>query len=434
MSLRIAHFSDLHYADETLSEVGHCFTHAIDQAIATGVEVAIITGDTTDHALHAHSPAVIALARQIQRLADHCPVLMLQGTFSHEPPGFLSLFPLIRGRHPIFVAERMQQVALTTEGCWVASDDWQFAALPGQTILVCTCVPTLNRAALAAAIEPRDVASAMGDQLTRVLAGYARGHLEVRKAGVPVVLLSHGTVHGCVTEHGVPMAGADHEFTTGALFGAEASAVMLGHIHRHQSWSKDGRCIAYAGSIGRLHYGEEGDKGALIWDVDADVAKATLQPTPARRTLDISFDGPPDMEALTRFVEHHSIKDAWIRVRWQILEEERDLVDRARIEEVFAGAAGVKLEGRIIPVVRARAQGIAREHSLPRQIDHWARLTGANAAILHACLEQLGVASPEEIAQQVFRECVRAPLPPTEAAGQAPSRPAASSEMVMTDS
>lgn len=423
MSLRIAHFSDLHYAEETLSEVDHCFGHAIDQAIAAGAQLAIITGDTTDHALNAHSPTVIALARQIQRLADHCPVLMLQGTFSHEPPGFLALFPLIRGKHPIFVADSMQQVALTTEGGWVASDGWQFAALPLGTVLLCTCVPTLNRGALAAAIAPRDVAGEMGDQLAKVLAGYAPGHLEARRAGVPVVLLSHGTVHGCVTEHGVPMAGADHEFTTGALFGAEASAAMLGHIHKHQSWFKEGRCIAYAGSIGRLHYGEEGDKGSLIWEVGADHATATLQPTPARRTLDISFDGPPDMEALARFIDKQSIKGAWIRVRWQILEEERDLVDRARIEEVLAGAAGVKLEGRIIPVVRARAEGIARERSLPRQIKHWAALTNASAPILLSCLEQLRISSPEGIAAQVLQERPGTPFPPKGVEGEVPYQP-----------
>jgi len=81
-------------------------------------------------------------------------------------------------------------------------------------------------------------------------------------------------VFGCVSEHGVPMAGFDHEFTTGALFAAEAQAFLLGHIHRHQAWTAEGaagrQCIAYAGSIGRLHYGEEGEKGFLLWEIDAD--------------------------------------------------------------------------------------------------------------------------------------------------------------------
>src|SRR5438876_6520372 len=53
-----------------------------------GVGCAVFSGDSTDHALEVHAPAVEALARNIRRLADYCPVLMLHGTFSHEPPGY----------------------------------------------------------------------------------------------------------------------------------------------------------------------------------------------------------------------------------------------------------------------------------------------------------------------------------------------------------
>ena len=49
------------------------------------------------------------------------------------------------------------------------------------------------------------------------------------------------------------MAGFDHEFTAGSLFGAGAQAFLLGHIHKHQSWQQDGRVIAYPGAIGRVH-------------------------------------------------------------------------------------------------------------------------------------------------------------------------------------
>ena len=59
------------------------------------------------------------------------------------------------------------------------------------------------------------------------------------------------------------MAGMDHEFSVGGLFALEASAVMLGHIHKHQTWQNDGRMIAYAGSLCRLHHGEIGDNGGL---------------------------------------------------------------------------------------------------------------------------------------------------------------------------
>jgi exonuclease SbcD len=69
-----------------------------------------------------------------------------------------------------------------------------------------------------------------------------------------------------VTEHGVPMAGFDHEFTTTSLFSAGVQAFMLGHIHKHQSWDDSGRVIAYAGSIGRFHHGELDAKGFLQWE------------------------------------------------------------------------------------------------------------------------------------------------------------------------
>ena len=95
--MRIAHFSDLHYATRTLAEVDRCFGHAIERAIAADMDAAVISGDATDHALELHAPAVEALARRLRELAEHCPVLLLQGTYSHEPPGTLELFRL-RGR------------------------------------------------------------------------------------------------------------------------------------------------------------------------------------------------------------------------------------------------------------------------------------------------------------------------------------------------
>src|SRR5258705_1341553 len=116
--IRVAHFSDLHYAGATLPEVDRCFSFAVDAAIARGVDCAVISGDSTDHALEVHAPAVEALARNVRRLADHCPVLMLHGTFSHEPPGALNLFRLLGGRFRVHVADRLQQVALMDDSCW----------------------------------------------------------------------------------------------------------------------------------------------------------------------------------------------------------------------------------------------------------------------------------------------------------------------------
>jgi exonuclease SbcD len=405
--IRIAHFSDLHYGTKNRMEADRCFGAAIDRAIALGIEAAVLSGDATDHALDLHAPAAERLFAQVRRLADHCPVLMLQGTFSHEPPGTLAIFKLLGGRYPVHVAERIEQVALTAQGQWLVSTGWCFDQLPAGARALFSCVPTVNKAAVAAAVGAADAAQAVGEHLAILLRGFVPTNRAARLQGLPSIGVSHGTVFGCLSEHDVPMAGFDHEFTTGALFAAETQAFMLGHIHRHQFWEQEGRagrqCIAYPGSIGRFHYGEEGEKGFLVWEVDADQARFALEATPARRTVDVVFDGKPDLDALRAAVAQQDIAGAFVRVRWTVADEDRHEVDRSAIERLLESAAETKLEGRIVPVVRTRAAGISQLAHLADKVRVWAQVTEARVEPLLACLQTLSGQEPEAIVEHVLR-------------------------------
>lgn len=399
-----AQFSDIHYAAATLGEVDRCFTFAVDAAIERGVDFAVISGDSTDHALDIHAPAVAALAQNIRRLADHCPVLMLQGTFSHEPPGTLNIFRLLGGRYPVHVADRLQQVALRRDGTWTASGGWRFDHIPVGTRALFSCVPVVNKAVVAAAVGAADAARAVGEQLALLLRGFSIVNEDARGQGIATVGVSHGTVYGCLTEHDVPMAGFDHEFTTGSLFAAGATAFMLGHIHKHQAWQCNGRVLAYAGSIGRLHYGEQGDKGFLLWEIGAEAARYALVATPARRTIDVVFDAMPDMERLRQIVRETDIGGAFVRVRWTVPEEDAETVDRTAIGRLFAGAAQVRLAGRVIPVVRTRAAGISYLADMAAKVRAWADVIDAHAEPLLTCLEALHRQAPEEIAGAILAQ------------------------------
>jgi len=405
--IRIAHFSDLHYGAKNLTEADRCFGAAIDRAIGLGAQAAVLSGDATDHALDLHAPAAHRLVSQVRRLADHCPVLMLQGTFSHEPPGTLSIFRHLGGRHAVFVADRIGQVGLTRAGQWVTSEAWRFDAVPAGLQALFSCLPTVNKADVAAAVGAGAAAQAIGEHLAALLSGFAPVNRAASAQGVPTVGVSHGTVFGCVTEHGVPMAGFDHEFTTAALFGAQAPAFLLGHIHRHQAWRANGaagaQCIAYAGSIGRFHHGEEGEKGFLLWEVDAAGATCAVHATPARRTIDICFEGKPDLQVLQVAVDRQDIAGAFVRVRWTVAEEDRHEVDRASMARLLAGAAHAQLEGRIVPVVRTRAAGISLLAGLDAKVRAWATATDAKVAPLLECLQQLEESQPEEIAARILR-------------------------------
>ena len=87
-------------------------------------------------------------------------------------------------------------------------------------------------------------------------------------------------------------------------------------------------------------------------------------------------------------------------------EEDRHEVDRSAIQGIFGTAAEVKLEGRVIPVVRTRATGISQESSIAAKIAVWARLTEARAEPLLACLEALQTHAPEEIAANIIERAI----------------------------
>ena len=367
--MKVFHASDLHFSPTNLVEADKCFGYAVEQAIAQNVEVAIIGGDSTDHALEAHSPALLALAKRIKQLADHCPVFMLQGTFSHEPIGMLKILELVGARHPIIISDHVEMIGLS-QGRWSAYDP---AFCDVKWDLVITSVPTVNKAELALTVGADNVAIELGNHIAGLLGSFGAINTSLAKQGVPTVLVSHGTVDGSLTESGVPMSGLDHEFTLGSLFSANASAVMLGHIHKHQDWSREfsGRQqhIAYPGSIGRFHYGEIGEKGALIWDVQPTTASFEQVVTPSKRMIDIEFQGAPNMDELSAVAA--SCAGAFVRVRYQVDEEYASTVDRNAIKEILESASEVKIDGTVLTIQRQRCAGISTHADVWQRFAIW---------------------------------------------------------------
>ena len=392
--MKIGHISDMHFCKKHLDEVFRCVSFAISKFIEAEVDAIVISGDSTDGRLDLHSQATDKLITQVERAASYCPVLILHGTASHEPPGTLEIFKTMARGLPICVADTICQVGLarTSDGGkpkWIKSEGWKLS-LPWEGVACFfSCLPSVNKAAVAALYGAEHAPEKAAELIQKLMEGWAETHLDEREAGVPTVLVSHGTVTGCLTEHGVPMLGSDHEFTTRGLFDSQASAVMLGHIHQMQSWSHEGRTIAYPGSTGRLHFGEEADKGVLIWDVKPDCATHEFIRTPAKKLLEIEYDGPPNMGELKE--RARAADNAHVRVRYSIDEEHRHSVDRKEIETIFLneGAKECKVEGHINPIVRTRSQGINNAVSVEERLKVWCEVTNTEPAPLVERLHEL---------------------------------------------
>lgn len=121
--------------------------------------------------------------------------------------------------------------------------------------------------------------------------------------------------------------------------------------------------------------------------------------------MDLRFEGKPDLDAIRRVLAEQDIAGAFVRVRWNVAEEERHEVERDAIEQLLtqAGVAETRLEGRILPVQRSRAAGIAGLAGLPEKIRVWAAATEVQSAPMLACLTALETGSPEELAQALLQ-------------------------------
>lgn len=385
--MKVAHFSDLHYCEKHLEHVDKAFGEAVARAIALRCDVGIISGDSFDSFIHVHSPAVHALIRRVIELANAMPVLILQGTYSHDRPGAVAIFRSLRTNFPIFVADAPGQIFLAPgRKTWSANT----AELPLEEFrggLLVSALPSLNPAE----IRAEDAGLTQRQRIEDYMAAWAPTNRAARDRGLPTLLVSHGTVNGCVTESKNAMVSQDHEFDAATLFSCETSAVLLGHIHAQQSWRDGSRIIAYAGSITTIVHGHDVPTGFLEWDVRADGADFKMHACHARKLLEIDFDGPPDMAHLADRLQE--ARGAYARIRYVIDEEHRHSVDAGAIRQMFldAGAAEAKVEARVNPVQRSRAAGIGSAPTTADKLLRWCELTGTNPEPLIARLSKLEV-------------------------------------------
>lgn len=87
--------------------------------------------------------------------------------------------------------------------------------------------------------------------------------LKVQNSSRVNICVFHGSVLGCIADNGFELN--DHAEVEQVFF-KDFSYSMLGDIHKRQSLDKAKR-INYSGSLIQQNFGEELDKGYLIWDI-----------------------------------------------------------------------------------------------------------------------------------------------------------------------
>jgi len=374
--MKILHTADFHFSNnvDKLQEVVRVTDHLLAVAYQERPDCIVIAGDTVDEydsRIRLDSDCARAAISFIERAADISPVVVIRGTRSHDREAPY-LFGHLRGRFPVHVSSDVEIVALLDTGDFAPID----MVSGGNCKAVFTLVPSLDKAALLGRLPAESIKS--GNYQFRELVHdlFAGFGLFNEQFNVPTVLVSHGMVTGAQFSSGQMAIGEDLEFGVNDLQASRCDAIMLGHVHKHQAWGN----VVYSGSPGRLNFGEQEEKGFVVWEFDGKRPSYRFVNTPARRFVfgETAWEGSGDQFSADLDAAVADCSGADVRFRYTVSDEDRQCVDRAAIEQRFldAGANRVKIEAQVLPRQRQRAAGISNIDSLPAKVRKWGETVG----------------------------------------------------------
>lgn len=374
---RVLHTADLHFSMKTekLQEVVRTTDFILQWATDKRPDCIVIAGDLLDHydgKIGADSDCFRAAKRFIHIAADIAPVAIVRGTKSHDK-NIDGLFDDIRSRFPVHVSSDVDMVALAPNAVSGVPEFWPASSMHlngGSPLCVFTLVPSLDKAALLGRIGGESIKDGNFQFREAVHDMFAGFGLINSQMPCPTVLITHGMLTGAVFSTGQQAVGEDLEFSLNDLRAAKCEAVMLGHVHKVQQWGE----VAYCGSPGRLNFGEQEEKGFLMWEFAGKEVRNYFVPTPARRFVfgDLQEWSGADNVYNEALCMARDCQGAFVRLRYVVPEEDRQSVDRGHLEAIFEGAASVKIEVQVIPKQRVRAAGISRVESLSDKVVKWA--------------------------------------------------------------
>lgn len=269
--MRLLHISDIHFGLENYSKLDPqtglptrlldftaAFDRAIDHALQAGVDAAIFTGDAYKN--RDPNPTVQReFALRVSRLAKAgIPVYLLVG--NHDVPN------MVTRAHAIEIFETLQ-----TPNVYVSRKIDLTTIKTGSGPLQIVALPWITRSNL---LTKEEYKGRSLDELNNLMLEKMETALQDKIARldpkIPAVLAVHAWLNGAVvgSERSI-MLGQELVIQKSLLHADQFDYVALGHLHKHQHFIAGDTPLVYAGSLGRIDFGEEKeDKGFVLVEID----------------------------------------------------------------------------------------------------------------------------------------------------------------------
>jgi exonuclease SbcD len=292
-TFRFLHVGDVHLSDRYQAELGPILDAVRDAAykLRNDLDLIVFTGDLFHKPVMTGSYAARRLCEFFFELNGFgVPIVVVRGTPSHDGIGgleFLKPFAIVVDAEP---EKQMYWDMLPASG---NAKDF---------------VPHYHRESGVFFLERGNVRAAFLASMPRHRQEDVKARVRdcFRHVATPDLFFTHAMVSSAKTEHGVPTDLFDVEWTLEELKDLGVPLIGLGHVHKPQVLSTE-PLIYYAGSVGRLHIGEAGDKSIVHGFSDGKSIVLEQIPMPASKT---HYVKPDRYEDILSVFEHMTARDA----------------------------------------------------------------------------------------------------------------------------
>ncbi|NEO55791.1 MAG: exonuclease SbcCD subunit D [Okeania sp. SIO3B5] len=371
--IKIIHLSDIHIGsgfshgrinpetglntrlEDFISSLKRC----IDRAISKPVDLVLFGGDAFPDATPA--PYIKqAFSRELRRLVDaQIPTVLLVGNHDQHSQGqggaSLGIYSTL-GVPGVVVGDRIETHNIQTK-----SGAIQIITLPWLT------ASSLMTKSETESLSMGKVNELLIEKLKLVLES------EIRQLNpeIPTVLLAHLMADRA-------SLGAERFLAVGKGFNIPVSLlnrdcfdyVALGHVHKHQNLNKSNNPpIIYPGSIERVDFSEEKEeKGFVLLELEKGAVKWEFCSLPVRNfytiKVNVSEAENPQVELL-KAISKTQIKDAVVRLIYQLRSEQLDLIENGVLHQALSEAHTYTIQPELVSqLARPRLPELAKGNSI----------------------------------------------------------------------
>ncbi|GBF78664.1 exonuclease subunit SbcD [Aphanothece sacrum] len=354
--IKVLHFSDIHLGsgfshgkinpktglNTRLEDFIQSLTLCINRAINDEVDLVLFGGDAFPDAT---PPPYIheAFASQFCRLVEaNIPAILLVGNHDQHSQGnggaSLCIYRTLAV--PGFkVGDNIKTHTISTK-----NGEIQVITLPWLTRSTLLTRPQTEGLSL----------EKISELLIEKLGAVLEGEIRQLNPNLPTILLGHLMVNRARFGAEQFLAvGKGFTIPISLLIRSEFDYVALGHVHKHQNLNPDNNPpIIYPGSIERVDFSEEKeDKGYVFLEIEKGRVDWKFCPLPARLfctiNVDVSEQEDPH-KVIIKAIEKKPIKDAVVRLIYQIRSEQLELLNMGEIHQALSSAHSYSIKSELI--------------------------------------------------------------------------------------